>query len=225
MGKAIGDILPMAIGVAVSPVPIIAIVLMLGTPRARANGPAFTLGWLAGLTIVGTIMLVIASGNATQTSGEPATWTSVLKLVFGVLFLLLAVHAWRSRPSAGQEAQMPKWMQAVDTFSAGKALGLGAILSGLNPKNLALTVAAATAIAQTSISTGQEAGALAVFILIGSLTILAPLVIYFAMGTRATEILDGLKGFMAAHNGAIMTVLFFVLGAKLIGDAITGFSS
>ena len=46
---------------------------------------------------------------------------------------------------------MPKWMQAVDTFSAGKALGLGAILSGLNPKNLALTVAAATAIAQTSI--------------------------------------------------------------------------
>lgn len=83
----------------------------------------------------------------------------------------------------------------------------GAILSGLNPKNLALTVAAATAIAQTSIST-QEAGALAIFILIGSLTILAPLVIYFAMGTKATKILDGLKGFMAVHNSAIMTVFF-----------------
>src|SRR6266480_743002 len=225
MGKAIGDILPMAIGVAVSPVPIIAIVLMLGTPRARSNGPAFTAGWLAGLTIVGTIMLLIATGNATQSSGAPATWASALKLVFGVLFLLLAAHAWRGRPKPGQEAHMPKWMQAIDTFTASKALGLGVVLSGLNPKNLALTVAAATAIAQTGISNGQEAGALAVFILIGSLTILAPLVIYFAMGTRATEILDGLKGFMAAHNGAIMTVLFLVLGAKLIGDAITGFSS
>jgi len=40
MGQAIGDILPLAIGVALSPVPIIAIVLMLGTPRARANGTA-----------------------------------------------------------------------------------------------------------------------------------------------------------------------------------------
>lgn len=103
---------------------------MLGTPRACENGPAFAVGWLAGLTIVGTIMLVIASGNSTESSGEPATWTSVLKLVFGVLFLLLAVHSWRGRPSGGQEGQMPKWMQTVDTFSAGKALGLGAILSG-----------------------------------------------------------------------------------------------
>ena len=55
MGQASGDILPMAIGVAISPVPIIAIVLMLGTPRARSTGPASTLGWVAGLTIVGTI--------------------------------------------------------------------------------------------------------------------------------------------------------------------------
>jgi threonine/homoserine/homoserine lactone efflux protein len=225
MGRAIGDILPLAIGVAISPVPIIAIILMLGTPRARSNGPAFTAGWLAGLTIVGTIMLLIASGNATQSSGAPATWASVLKLVFGLLFLFLAVHAWRSRPKPGQEAEMPKWMQAIDTFTPAKSLGLGALLSGLNPKNLALTAAAATAIAQTAISTGQEAAALAVFILIGSLTILAPLVIYFAMGAKAKEILDGLKDFMAAHNGAIMAVLFLVLGAKLIGDAIAGFSS
>ena len=32
MGQAIGDVLPLAIGVAISPVPIIAIILMLGTP-------------------------------------------------------------------------------------------------------------------------------------------------------------------------------------------------
>ncbi len=57
MGQAIGDILPMAVGVAISPVPIIAVVLMLGTPPARANGPAFAVGWLAGLTIVGSIAL------------------------------------------------------------------------------------------------------------------------------------------------------------------------
>ena len=223
MGKAIGDILPLAIGVALSPVPIIAIILMLGTPRARVNGPAFAAGWLAGLTIVGTTVLLLASGNATADESGPATWASVLKLVFGVLFLAMVARIWRGRPNAGEEAQLPKWMQAIDGFAAGKALGVGALLSGLNPKNLALTVAAATAIAQTGISGGQEAVALAVFIVLGSLTILAPLAIYFLLGERAKEILDGLKGFMAAHNAAIMTVLLLVLGAKLVGDAIGGF--
>ncbi|MBM2823822.1 MAG: hypothetical protein HW413_2568, partial [Thermoleophilia bacterium] len=66
MGQAIGDILPLAIGVAISPVPIIAVVLMLGTPQARANGPAFAAGWVAGLTIVGAIVLLLASGNAAE---------------------------------------------------------------------------------------------------------------------------------------------------------------
>jgi threonine/homoserine/homoserine lactone efflux protein len=223
MGQAIGDILPLAIGVAISPVPIIAVVLMLGTPRARSNGPAFAVGWVAGLTIVGTIVLLLASGNAAEATGEPATWASVLKLLFGVLFLLMAARIWRGRPKPGQEAQMPKWMQAIDTFTAGKSLGAGILLSAVNPKNLALTIAAATAIAQTGISGGEQAVALAVFVILGSLTILAPVAIYFLMGAKAKEILDGLKGFMAAHNAAIMTVLLLVLGAKLIGVAIAGF--
>ena len=225
MGEAIGSVLPLAIGVAISPVPIIAIVLMLGTPRARTNGPAFAVGWLAGLTIVGTIVLVLANGNATSDTGGPATWASVLKLVFGVLFLLLAVHSWRGRPKPGEEAQVPKWMQAIDGFTGGKSLGVGALLSGLNPKNLALTAAAATVIAQTEISGGQETVALAVFIILGSLTILAPVAIYFLMGAKAKQILDGLKDFMGEHNAAIMTVLLLVLGAKLIGDAITGLNT
>jgi threonine/homoserine/homoserine lactone efflux protein len=224
MGEAIGEILPLAIGVAISPVPIIAIVLMLGTPRARATGTAFALGWIAGLALVGTIMLVIATGNAATSAGEPDTWVGVLKLVFGALFLLLAVMQWRRRPAAGEEAAMPKWMRAIDGFRAGKALLAGVALSGLNPKNLALTIAAATTIAQTGISTGQEAGAMVIFVVLGSLTILAPLVIYFALGARAARILDGLKAWMAAHTAAIMAVLLLVLGVKLIGDGISELS-
>jgi threonine/homoserine/homoserine lactone efflux protein len=224
-GEAIGDILPMAVGVAISPVPIIAIVLMLGTRRARSNGPAFALGWLIGLTAVGAIVLALASGNATSDAGQPATWVSALKLVLGMLFLLIAAKQWRGRPKAGEEPVMPKWMRAIDTFTTGKSFGFGAVLSGLNPKNLALTIAAGAAIAQTDISGGREAGVLAIFVLVGSLTILTPVVIYFAMGARATQILDAMKEWMAAHNAAVMTVLLLVLGAKLIGDAVAGFSS
>jgi threonine/homoserine/homoserine lactone efflux protein len=148
---------------------------------------------------------------------------SVLQLVFGLIFFLMAARIWRGRPKPGQEAQMPEWMQAVDDFTAGKSLGTGVVLSAANPKNLVLTIAAATAIAQTGIPGGEEAVALAVFVLIGSLTILAAVTTYLVLGTRAEGVLGGLKTFMATHNAAIMTVLLLVLGAKLIGDAIAGF--
>ena len=41
MGQAIGEVLPLAVGVALSPLPIVAVVLMLVTVRAKVNGPAF----------------------------------------------------------------------------------------------------------------------------------------------------------------------------------------
>jgi len=49
MGQAIGSVLPLALGVALSPIPIVAVVLMLTPPRGKINGPAFVVGWLVTL--------------------------------------------------------------------------------------------------------------------------------------------------------------------------------
>jgi threonine/homoserine/homoserine lactone efflux protein len=169
-------------------------------------------------------MLVIATGNATSDSG-PSTWASMLLLAFGVVFLLLGARTWRGRPRAGEAAAIPKWMAAIDEFSVGKTFGAGLLLSGANPKNLALTIAAATTIAEAGVSSSEEVVALAVFVAIGSLTILAAVGVYLTMGARGRDILEGLKAWMAMHNAAIMTVLLLVIGAKLIGDGIAGLSA
>lgn len=225
MGDAIGQVLSFGVGVALSPIPIIGVVLMLGTPRARANGPAFILGWVIGLAGAGTVVLLASSGADASEGGQPADWVNVLKLVLGALLLLVALTQWRGRPREGQEGEMPKWMQAIDTFKAGKAGGLGVLLSAANPKNLLLAVGAAAAISQTGAATGDQAVALAVFVLIGTLGPSAPVALYFALGERSKEILDRLKAWMSSHNAAIMAVLCLVIGAKLIGDAISGFSA
>ena len=68
--------------------PIIAVVLMLATSRGRVNGPAFLLGWVAGLAILGTVVLLVSSGADASSGGQPATWVSVLKLVLGTAGLL-----------------------------------------------------------------------------------------------------------------------------------------
>jgi hypothetical protein len=222
MGQAIGGSLPLAVGIALSPIPIIAVVLMLTSRRAKVNGPAFVLGWLIGLGIVGAIVLAIAGSGGASKSGGPATWVSWVKIALGVLLLLVAVRQFRSRPRGDEEPQMPKWMATIDKTTPLAAVGLAAVLSGANPKNLLLGVAGAAAIAQTGISGGQQAIAYAVFALIGTLGVGIPVGIYFAMGQRADKILAGLKDWMTAHNAVIMTVLCLIIAAKLIGDAISG---
>jgi hypothetical protein len=225
MGAAIGQILPLAVGVALSPVPIIAVALMLMSQRARLNGPLFVIGWLIGLAVIGVVVLAVAGPGGASSDGKPATWVSVLKLVLGLLLLLLAVRQWHGRPRPGQEVEAPKWMGSVERFSPGKAVGAGAVLSGANPKNLLLAIGAAAAIAQTGIGSGDQAIAYVVFALIATLGVAAPVVMFFALGDRSQRILAGLRDWMGQHNAVIMAVICLIIGAKLIGDAIGGFSS
>lgn len=219
MGEAIGQSLPTAIGVALSPIPIVAVILMLTTPRARTNGPAFVLGWLIGLAAVGTVVLLLASPVSSGEDSKP-TWAGWVELILGVLVLAVAVRQFRGRPRDGNAASMPKWMNAIDQFGAGKSLGLGVLLSAANPKNLLLAVAGATAIAQTGNSAGEQITAYAVFAVVASLGVAAPVAFYLALGKGSAEKLAHLKDWMSAHNAVIMSVLCLVLGAKLIGDAI-----
>ena len=225
MGAAIGGALPLAVGVALSPIPIIAVVLMLTTRRARVNGPVFVAGWLAGLAVVGAIVLSIAGPAGASSSGSPATWVSWLKLALGAALLVVAVRQFRGRPAGSDQAELPKWMARVDDIRPLPAVGLAAVLAGVNPKNLLLVIGGATAIAQTGISGGEQAIAYLVFALVGTLGVGTPVGIYFAMGARSQQLLTGLKDWMAQHNAVIMAVLCLLIGVKLIGDGISGLSS
>ncbi len=225
MGQAIGQILPTAVGVAISPLPIVAVVLMLVTPRGKVNGLAFILGWWVGLAAIGIVVISVSSGADATDDAGPATWVSWLKLVLGLLLLLVAARQWRARPAHGEEPPTPKWMGALDRFTPVKAAGAGAVLSAVNPKNLLLAVGGAVAVAGAGVSTSEEALAWIVFILIASVGVAAPVVIAFAMGERSRELLDRLKLRLTHDNAVIMAVLLVVIGAKLIGDGITGLSS
>ena len=147
MQQVLGQILPLALGIAISPIPVIAIILMLITPKARSNGLAFLLGWMAGLAAVGGIALAAASAAGLSTSSDSSQAESVIKLVLGLLLLVVAARQWRARPKPGEIAALPNWMKALDTFTPVKSFGVAALLAGLNPKNLALNLAAMSIVA------------------------------------------------------------------------------
>jgi len=222
MGEAIGQVLPLAVGVALSPIPIIAVVLMLGTPRGSSNGPAFVIGWIIGLSAAGAAVLLISSGADASNQGAPAGWVSWLKIVLGLLLLAVASKQWRARPRAGAEPELPRWMRTIDRFTPGRSVAMAVALSAINPKNLLLVVGAAAAIAQAGIDGGDQAIALAVFVIIATLGPGLPVGIYLAMRERAARVLEDLKDWLAANNPVIMAVLCLIIAAKLIGDAISG---
>ena len=220
MGHGISAILTFAVGVAISPVPIIAVTLMLFSQRARVNGLMFLLGWVVALAVVSGIAYLAADQANAATDSTTADTIAWGKIVFGVLLLLLAARNWRTRPAPGTEPEMPKWMAGIDALKPAKALGLGVLLAGVNPKNLMLTAAAGAALAALGLSSANAVGSLIVFIVVASLTIAGPVVYFLLGGDDAKARLDEMKNWLALHNNAVMAVLFLVFGAKLIADGL-----
>lgn len=60
MGEVIGELLPLALGIAISPVPIIAVILMLLAPRAALTSAGFMIGWVTGIVVATVVVLLIA---------------------------------------------------------------------------------------------------------------------------------------------------------------------
>jgi threonine/homoserine/homoserine lactone efflux protein len=218
LNEAIGNLLPSALAVALSPIPIVAVVLVLGAPRARTAGPAFALGWTAGLLAVSVVVLLLVGSGGDADGDDPGLdW---LKIAVGALFLGMAAKQWAKRPGSGEEPEAPSWMASVDSATPARAALLGATLSGANPKNLALTLTAAASIAEAGLDSADTAIATAVFVAIGSATVAGAVLFYLVDGDRAARPLAALKRFMAENNAVIMMVVLLLLGAKLIGDGL-----
>lgn len=124
IGRAIGEVLSFGVGVALSPLAIVALVVLLvargGAPRAWA----FVGTWVLSLTLVSTLVLLLADGADASANGAPATWVSILKIVVGLLLVLFGVRQWRGRESDGEP---PGWMRKLDDVTMPSAVGLAAL--------------------------------------------------------------------------------------------------
>ena len=218
MGEAIGSTLGLAAGIALSPIPVAAVILMLFSARARSNSLAFMVGWVVGIALVASLVTLIPGFESDD--GEPSTTAGWVKLALGALLLAAGVARWRSRPRSEEEAQVPHWMERIDELRPGAALGLGFVLSAVNPKNLLLAAAAGTTIAAATLGGGETAVVIAVFTLLAASTVLVPVFGYLIAGSRLDPTLLRVKDWLLANNAAVMAVLFLVLGVNLVGEGL-----
>lgn len=222
MGSAIGDTLPLALGIAISPIPIIAAILMLLSPKARGTSVGFLIGWVLGI-VVAVVVFTLLSGliPASDPNSKPVAGT--IKIVLGALLLLLALRQWRSRPKEGETAALPKWMDAIDSMTAGRGFVLAFILAAVNPKNLLLAAGAGVAIGSTGLSAGSAAVVILVFVLVACCSVAIPVIGYLVAADAMRGPLDRLRGWLVQNNATVMAVLLLVIGVVLIGKGIASF--
>jgi hypothetical protein len=223
MGSVIGEILPLAVGIAISPIPIIAVILMLLSPRAKGASVGFMIGWVAGI-VVAIVVFTLLSSVIPQRSSGGLSAGGVIKIIFGVLLLFLASRQWRGRPAKGEQATMPKWMSAIDSMTAAKALGLGFMLAAVNPKNLLMAAAAGLIVGGAGLGFGQGlALVIIIFVLLAACTVVIPVIGYLIASARLAGPLDRLRGWLVENNSTIMAVLLLVIGLAVIGKGVASF--
>ena len=223
MNEVIGDVIPLAVGIAISPIPIIAAILMLLSPQAKGTSVAFLAGWVLGVVIAVLIFTLLGALSPSTDDDGPTPIVGTVKIVLGILLLLLAVVQWRKRPEPGTEAPLPKWMTAIDTIKPLTSLGLGAALAALNPKNLMMAATAGISIGSHGLTGPEELVPGAIFVAISISTVAVPVIAFLVASEQMKAPLDRLRVWLIANNAAVMTVLLLVIGVVNIGKGIGSF--
>jgi threonine/homoserine/homoserine lactone efflux protein len=216
----IGQALPLAVGVALSPFPLISVVLLLMSPRGRAAGAAFLGGRILGLIVM--LGVIVAASELLYSVASGSGIPTVIRLLIGLALIVLGLSKWRPKPE-GVEPKLPGWMNAIDGFSPARAFGLGLVLSITNPKELALAVPLGVTIGGAPLSTGETVIVMAIFVFVASISITVPVIALAVAPDRMRPALDRLRGWLTTNHSIVMGVLLLVIGAVVTGGAIGEF--
>ena len=217
MRQVIGAVLPFAVVVMVSPINIVAAILLLFSKRPLLNASCYLGGFVVGLAaVVGGLTAV--AGAVHLDPGSDRSWgASALLLAIGAGLIVVAIAKFRGRPGPDDPSSLPGWMDGIAGFGAGRSLAVGAGIGAGNPKNIAVAVGTAVAVSSADLAAGQQVVVLAVYVVLASLGVAAPIFAVLFLGDRSDAVLDGWKAWLTRNNTAMMAVIYLFFGVYLIG--------
>lgn len=214
MIDALKEALPMAIGLALSPFPLIAIIILLMTPKAKSNAFWFLLGWFLGIYFIGLLVFLIPGLEAGESS--PTILSGGIRIVIGITLLIFAFKSWLKRPRAGDEIVTPKLFLTIDTFGLKKSMFTGFLFSAANVKNMAFSAAGAARMGQSLSGGGDTFITLAIFALIGSSVLMFPVIVYVLAGEKIEPTFLVWKKWLIKNNKMLLVVILSFIGLILL---------
>jgi hypothetical protein len=220
VGKAIGEILPLAVALAAGPLPILAIMLILVSDDAKTKAVGFVFGRIAGLVVIvaaGVVIFKLIDDPTLLDRNHPRPVISIARIVIGALLIALAYRMWRKRNEPSKPSAMTR---RVDGLTAKGSVGLGLMVSAVDPASISLGLLCGVDIAAARAPVPTEVIVAAAFIALSTLTLTVPVAGYLAGGQAVRTRLVGVKGWLQSNEKAVMMVVFLLVGAMLIGRGI-----
>jgi threonine/homoserine/homoserine lactone efflux protein len=222
MRTVLGEILPLVIVVAVSPINIVASILLLFSKRPIANASSYLIGFLLGVAAVLSGLTALADAIGLEPDSNRSRGASALLLALGVGLLVVAVRKFAHLPGPDHQLDSPKWMTGIADFGGGRSFLVGVLVGALNPKNIAVAVASGVVIATGELPVAQQIWVIAIYACIVSLGVAAPIVAAAVLGDRSEGVLTGWREWLDRNNGTVMAVIYLFFGVILLGKGIAG---
>jgi hypothetical protein len=221
MLSALGELLPIAVALAVSSVPIMATILILLSPKRNHSAVPFLVGWVAGMA--GVVIVAAAGASALPLSPlrAPQRAIAAAQIIVGLAVLVVAVLAGR-RAARAPVGRQSRWLHRVDRLGPAAALGLAFVLN-LRPKGLLLGAAAGLAIAASSLNGTDTTAVVAIYVGLASSTVIVPIVVTLVAPARMEPRLVVTRDWLS-HNSAHITVVVLVMvGFVILGAGLSRF--
>jgi Sap, sulfolipid-1-addressing protein len=217
-------ILLYALVAATSPLALAATLAVLRSKRGRINGAAFAIGFLVTQAAVCLLAFVFDAASLAQREDSQHTLGSFLALGFGIALLVTAAYLHRHPRHHEQRPLGPRtqaMMTRLEQLTLGAALGTGAALGFGGPKRLSITVLGAATISAADLPIDQELGLVALYVLMATVLVWIPVVLFIVFGTRATDWMNAAQEWAYAHEQPLTFYPSLVLGVVLVVESLT----
>jgi threonine/homoserine/homoserine lactone efflux protein len=198
--------------ITLSPLTLVAFILLLAAEGGIWKGLAFILGWMACLVAVIAAVVLTTGGDPPRPHTAPSTAVLVVKALLGILLIWIGIRRRRRR---GLPRKPPTWMGWLDRMSPWAAVGFGAFMQ---PWSL-VAIGAATVV-QAKLSTVGDWLALVVFCLLATSSFLV-MELYAVLSPEAAAArLGRIRTWIDGHMDQAIILVSLALGGLLLVDSI-----
>ncbi|MCW2747717.1 MAG: hypothetical protein JWP10_859 [Nocardioidaceae bacterium] len=218
MWEVVGETVPLALGVALSPLPIMAVLLLLTSPRGGTSSVMFALGRVLGVLVSVGIFVLLSERLDNSSSGS--TGLASVRVVAGAALVVLGLKKILGQRAREGEPKLPGWMASVQDMSPARAFGVAVLLSLTNPKEILFNLSAGVTVGGADVSSGSSISVMVVYTVLGCLTVLIPVLANVAAKERMRSPLASMQHWLERNNALVMGVVLIVLGALVVSGGL-----
>jgi hypothetical protein len=218
MWAALGQVLPIAVAAALSSVPILVILSILLSPNKHRSGPAFLLGWIAGIALAVVAFTALAHVVSAVPPRKSQVAIGVSLIVIGLALIIFTIVVWR-RAAKREGARMPKWLSAADALGPWPAFGLAVALN-FRPKGLLLSAAAGLSLRGQNLTLGQLAVVIVIYTVISASAVAVPVAASLTQPETTERWLIKARGWLTENNRIVSVLIMLLIGTVIVGNGL-----